>query len=163
MVICAAPSYLAEHGKPADEDALSRHVGIVYGRSGRVVPWHVRDPAGQELKPRIDARLVFDDTGAIADAAIAGAGLAWLPCWLVAKHVRTGELELASWTATIGQPPRSTPSGHSRYLPIKTRMAIDALVWRKRRNWSATWSSPETELRTRCPQDPPPCRQATIA
>ncbi|MBP8276999.1 MAG: LysR family transcriptional regulator [Propionivibrio sp.] len=128
MVICAAPSYLAEHGKPADEDALSRHVGIVYGRSGRVVPWHVRDPAGHELKPRIDARLVFDDLQAIADAAIAGAGLAWLPCWLVAKHVRTGELELV-----LDCDHRSTTEihavwPHSRYLPIKTRMAIDALV-----------------------------------
>ena len=128
MVICAAPSYLAEHGKPADEDALSRHVGIVYGRSGRLTPWHVRNDTGQALKPPVNARLVFDDLQAISDAAIAGAGLAWLPCWLAAKHMRTGELELVMDCDRMSATDIHAVWPQSHYLPIKTRMAINALA-----------------------------------
>lgn len=128
MVICAAPSYLAEHGKPVSEDELSRHVGIVYGRSGRLVPWRIRNNAGHVFKPQVDARLVFDDLQAITDAAVAGAGLAWLPCWLMAKHMRAGELELVMDCDRMLATDIHAVWPQSHYLPIKTRTAIDALV-----------------------------------
>ncbi|PRC92805.1 LysR family transcriptional regulator [Solimicrobium silvestre] len=127
MVICAAPSYLAKYGKPGSADELSQHVGIAYGRSGRVKPWLMRDSAGQIQKPQIDIRLMFDDLQAITDAAIAGAGLAWLPCWLMAKHSRAGELELVMNDNMLEVEIYAVwPKSH--YLPTKTRVAIDALV-----------------------------------
>jgi DNA-binding transcriptional LysR family regulator len=65
---------------------------------------------------------------AIADAAVRGLGLAYLPLWVMHRHVQSGALELledgpaapgndvhAVWPAT-------------RHLPSKTRAAIDALV-----------------------------------
>ncbi len=128
MVICAAPSYLAEHGRPASVDDLPKHAGIVYGRSGRIVPWRVRDSTGQVLKPQVDIRLVFDDLQAITDAAVAGAGLAWLPCWLMAKHARAGELELVMNCGSLLATEIYAVWPQSHYLPIKTRTAIDALV-----------------------------------
>lgn len=128
MVICAAPSYLAQHGTPTNADELSRHVGIVYGRSGRVVPWRVRSNAGHLLQPQIDGRLVFDDLQAITDAAVAGAGLAWLPCWLVARYMQSGELELVMDCDRMWATDIHAVWPQSNYLPIKTRMAIDALV-----------------------------------
>jgi len=128
MVICAAPSYLAEHGKPTSADEFPKHVGIVYGRSGRIEPWSVRSSEGQVLKPQVDSRLIFDDLQAITDAAIAGAGLAWLPCWLMAKHTRTGELELVMDSDLTLATEIHAVWPQSHYLPIKTRKAIDALV-----------------------------------
>ena len=47
--------------------------------------------AARHVAPAASLRL--DDLQAIADAAIAGAGLAWLPCWMLARYVGTGELE----------------------------------------------------------------------
>lgn len=128
MVICAAPSYFASHGRPAGADDLALHDTIAYGRSGRIFPWRLRDAAGQRVTPRINPRLVFDDLQAITDAALAGAGLAWLPCWLAAKHVRVGELEpLFNGEDTLATDIYAVwPQSH--YLPFKTRMAIDALV-----------------------------------
>ena len=128
MVICAAPSYLAEHGKPLDAAELSEHAGIVYGRSGRIVPWRVHDGAGQVFKPQVDIRLVFDDLQAITDAAVAGAGLAWLPCWLMAKHQQAGELEPVMDSDSMPAVEIYAVWPQSSYLPVKTRMAIDALV-----------------------------------
>lgn len=128
MVICAAPSYLAKHGKPASIDEISKHAGIVYGRSGRIVPWRLQDSEGQVVKPQVDARLMFDDLQAITDAAVAGAGLAWLPCWLMAKHARAGELELVMDCDLMLATEIYAVWPQSNYLPIKTRSAIDALV-----------------------------------
>jgi DNA-binding transcriptional LysR family regulator len=128
MVICAAPSYLTEHGVPASVDELSGHVGIAYGRSGRIEPWRVGDGTGKVLNPRIDVRLVYDDLQAITDAAVAGAGLAWLPCWLMAKHAHAGELSLVLDCDSMVSAEIYAVWPQSHYLPTKTRAAIDALV-----------------------------------
>lgn len=128
MAICAAPSYLAEYGTPADIAAMSAHVGIAYGRAGRLEPWRVRDNSGEVHKPQVDIRLVFDDLQAIADAAVAGAGLAWLPCWLMSKHSRAGELALVMDSESVLPTEIYLVWPQSRYLPTKTRVAIDALV-----------------------------------
>lgn len=128
MVICAAPSYLAAHGKPLNAADLKQHAGIVYGRSGRIVPWRVRDGAGQVFEPQVGIRLVFDDLQAITDAAVAGAGLAWLPCWLSAKHQRAGELEQVMDSDSTLAAEIYAVWPQSNYLPLKTRTAIDALV-----------------------------------
>lgn len=128
MVICAAPSYLAAHGKPAGANELSRHVGIAYGRSGRIEPWLMSDGAGGIIKPQVDTRLVFDDLQAIVDAAVAGMGLAWIPCWLMAKHARAGELEILMGCDSVLAADIHAVWPQSHYLPGKTRAAIDALV-----------------------------------
>lgn len=128
MVICAAPSYLAAHGKPAGANELSTHVGIAYGRSGRIEPWLVDDGTRRTIKPQVDTRLVFDDLQVIADAAVAGMGLAWLPCWLMAKHARAGELEIVMGCDSVPAADIHVVWPQSHYLPGKTRAAIDALV-----------------------------------
>ena len=128
MAICAAPSYLAEHGLPTHAGELPGHTGIVYSRAGQAVPWRVRDVNGEICEPRIDTRLRFDDLQAIADAAVAGAGLAWLPCWLLARHVRAGELTLVMDSQRVLATEIHAVWPRTRYLPSKTRAAIDALA-----------------------------------
>ncbi len=128
MVLCAAPSYIDKHGKPASVEELSNHAGIAYGRAGRIEPWSVLNSAGQILRPQVDHRLVLDDLQAIADAAVAGMGLAWLPCWLMAEHARAGELELVMDCNIMLAIEIYAVWPQSRYLPSKTRAAIEALV-----------------------------------
>jgi DNA-binding transcriptional LysR family regulator len=127
MVICAAPTYLTEYGHPTLDD-LPKHVGIAYGRSGRIEPWRVRDRAGQIIKPQADFRLVFDDLQVITDAAVAGMGLAWLPCWLMAKHEKANELAMVMDCDIVLATEIYAVWPQSHYLPSKTRVAIDALV-----------------------------------
>ena len=128
MTVCASPAYLAAHGTPRTIADVARFDGIVYGRAGGKRWWPVPLPDGgvEEAFPR--TRLCLDDLEAIADAAAANFGLAWLPCWLIRDRVRTGELvpvlsdaprlELESY-AVWPQSPR---------LPMRVRLAIDALA-----------------------------------
>lgn len=128
MAICAAPAYLAGHGRPRSVEELAAHRGIVYARGGHEVPWRVLDAEGRTQEPRLDSRLRLDDLQAIADAAIAGAGLAWLPCWLLARHLRAGELELVLDCERVLATEIYAVWPQTRYLPSKTRAAIDALA-----------------------------------
>jgi DNA-binding transcriptional LysR family regulator len=128
MAICAAPSYLAEHGQPTNVEDLQGHTGIAYGRAGQTAPWPVRDAAGSIREPRIESRLRFDDLQAIADAAVSGAGLAWLPCWLLTPHVRAGELVLVMDSQRVLATDIHAVWPQTRHLPSKVRVAIDALA-----------------------------------
>lgn len=127
MAICASPAYLKRHGSPKTAADLKAHTGIVYGRRGNVRHWRIRE--GNRIHdPRIQSRLRFDDLQAIADAAIEGVGLAWLPCWMVARYVREGQLKLVmncdhTVAGAIHAVWPQTP-----YPPSKTRAAIDALA-----------------------------------
>lgn len=130
MVVCAAPSYLAAHGTPRTLDELGRHAGVVYSRTGAVPPWRFLDADGREREIKMASRVRFDDLDAIAAAAMAGAGLARLPGWLIADALRTGALvRVLGDERGVGfelyavWPP-------SRHLPSKVRVAVDELVAR---------------------------------
>ncbi|MFK8253324.1 LysR substrate-binding domain-containing protein [Ancylobacter terrae] len=127
MSVCAAPSYLEQHGRPENLADLAAHQAIHYGRAGHAKGWAFPLPGGMvEAMP--PGRLRFDDLETIADAAEAGHGLAWLPCWLIRDRVRTGAL-----VPLLADLPRLVFKTHalwpqSPYLPLRVRLAIDALA-----------------------------------
>lgn len=128
MTVCAAPAYLAAHGTPERLADLSRHQAIVYARDGRVKPWEFPLPGGPPVAATPPSRLRFDDLDAIADAAEAGHGLAWLPCWLIRERVRAGTL-----VPLMEEVPRLVFATHalwptSPHVPVKVRLALDALA-----------------------------------
>jgi DNA-binding transcriptional LysR family regulator len=127
MAICAAPSYLEQWGHPADFDDLHAHRALAYSRAGQVVPWRIRHN-GETRELRVNSRTCFDDLQVIADAAVAGAGLAWLPCWLVGPHLRAGHLTLVMDSERVLAADIHAVWPKARYLPAKIRVAVDALV-----------------------------------
>ncbi len=128
MGICASPAYLERHGRPAGPDALASHVGIAYSRGGQPTPWRVVGADGAVHDHRPAGRLRLDDLQAIADAAAAGAGLAWLPCWLMAPYLRDGRLALVMDSNSVSGAEVSAVRPASRQVPSKVRVVIDALV-----------------------------------
>ena len=127
MLLCAAPSYLRRHGIPARLEEIESHALLAYGKGHRVVPWRFDDQGQQrEIKPA--GRLRFDDLEAIADAAANASGLAWLPSWLVAARLHSGQLvEVLPELRGRGFEVHAVwPLG--RYLPMRVRAIIDALV-----------------------------------
>ncbi len=128
MTVCASPHYLRDHGTPESINDLQFHHAINYSRSGHPRPWLFpsENDAPLEITPK--NRLRFDDLEAIADAAAAGMGIAWLPCWLIRDRVHSGalvrilanqpSLVLDSYALWLQTP----------YMPLRLRITIDALV-----------------------------------
>ncbi|MDB5801285.1 MAG: LysR family transcriptional regulator [Rhodocyclales bacterium] len=128
MVICTAPEYLQRHGTPTSIDALSEHSGVVYKQGQGEVPWVLTDETGTLRAARVKSRIRVDDLQAILDAALAGVGLVWLPCWLVKEHLRSGKLVVVFGGEITRPNPIHAVWPHTRHLPAKTRVAIDALL-----------------------------------
>ena len=93
MVVCAAPTYLRQHGTPRSPDVLARHRCLVsrMPTSKRLRAWtFLRDGAPTELAPQPAA--VFDDGEAIVAGAAASMGIAQVPDYMAADALDRGEL-----------------------------------------------------------------------
>ena len=130
MVLCAAPDYLIKNGQPQSVDDLRQYTAINYTRAGRVLPWQLMDYDGTSRTFIPRSSLNMDDLQAICDAALAGHGIAWLPCWMVIKEIHQGNL-----VPLFKQAPDVRFDVHAvwqqtPHLPIRVRIAIDMLVKR---------------------------------
>ncbi|WP_426509528.1 LysR substrate-binding domain-containing protein [Serratia proteamaculans] len=128
LALCAAPAYLATRGTPEDIPALNGHSALAYHRSGEDVGWHqlLAETAPGDLN--IDIRLRLNDLHALADAAVSGAGLVWLPNWLLARYLHNGVLVPVLGKIQLIPSEIHAVWPHTRYLPAKTRAAIDVLL-----------------------------------
>ena len=89
--VVAAPGYLAEAGTllaPAD---LARHSCLCYWREASDDLW-VLAQAGQMERVRVHGRYHVDNPEAVAEAAIAGLGIAMLPDYLCQNELADGRL-----------------------------------------------------------------------
>lgn len=126
-VVCAAPDYISAHGRPKAVDDLSHHTALVYWRHEQLFPWRFVLDDGPVVEADLNWRLQFDNQEAIADAAVMGMGLAWLPEWLIRAHVDAGRLMI------LGEGLNSTPLETfavwpaANTIPLRLRAAIDAL------------------------------------
>jgi DNA-binding transcriptional LysR family regulator len=128
MTVCAAPDYLKARGTPRTLEDLRDHDAVVYGRSGRVPEWRFPRDDAPAIGVAPKTRLRFDDLEAIADAAIAGMGLAWLPCWLIRERVLSGAL-----VRVLDDRPGLVFDIHAvwpqtPHLPLRVRLAVDTLA-----------------------------------
>lgn len=130
IVVCAAPAYLARRGLPKTLDDLAGHDTISYGRAGQVRRWLFPQADGTTRELPDHARIRCDDLEAMADAATAGMGVAWLPSWLIAGRLAQGALTrvLADETPMTFGTHALWPQGP--YLPLRVRAAVDAMVAR---------------------------------
>jgi DNA-binding transcriptional LysR family regulator len=127
MVVCATPSYLAEHPAPSSLAELSQHMGLNYAKGGNALTWRFAGQDGGIVEVPMQGRWYFDELEAVEQAALAGLGLAWLPHWLIAGHLCSGRL-----VALLEQEPPFTIElnlvwPQTRHLPSKVRVAIDEL------------------------------------
>ncbi|MBR0645416.1 LysR family transcriptional regulator [Plastoroseomonas hellenica] len=128
MIVCASPAYLDRHGRPRRVEDLAAHQAILYSRSGRPGPWLFPRDGEPPAAVTPVSRFRLDDLDAIADAAAAGMGLAWLPSWLVRDRIQAGAL-----VPLLPDQPEFLYDGHALWpqtphLPLKVRVAIDALA-----------------------------------
>ena len=130
MVLCAAPEYLLKKGQPQSVNDLSQHTAINYLSAGRVLSWQLMDNEGTSHTFTPRSSLNMDDLQAICDAALAGHGIAWLPCWMASKEIHQGKL-----VPLLKQAPDVRFDVHAvwqqtPHLPLRVRIAVDMLASR---------------------------------
>jgi DNA-binding transcriptional LysR family regulator len=128
MTVCASPAYLEKHGRPATLAELSFHRAIDYANPRYTRTWLFPDRQGKNVEVVMNGGLRLDDLEAISDAAAAGLGLAWLPCWLIQSRVAKGELVRLFDDLPATEFNSSALWPRAPFLPSRVRVLIDALA-----------------------------------
>lgn len=122
----ASADYLERNGSPATPGDLATHALLDVPRPGGLKRWvlrHGRDEHVVEVVPVA----VMNDPGALADLARHGAGIAWLPDFVVAHtDARTLRAVLPEWSLAAADIHALFPT-HAGLAP-KTRIVLDELA-----------------------------------
>ena len=126
-VVCAAPGYLAKHGRPAHADDLAGHACLMLHRPGRgILPWTLQAPEGPQAL-RIEAAVTCDSGDLLRQLAVDGHGLTFKSAWDIAADVRAGRL--VPLLADIATPDANIHAIYPsrRFLPARIRLFVDFL------------------------------------
>jgi DNA-binding transcriptional LysR family regulator len=125
-VLVASKTYLAAHGHPRVPADLMDHQLLCNGHED----WLLVDGRGHKEVIDRPGRLRANNGEALVDWAVAGLGVAFASDFEIAHALEDGTLErvLPGWTGPAMPVLALYPSGD--YLPLKVRVALDALTSR---------------------------------
>jgi DNA-binding transcriptional LysR family regulator len=129
QVIVASPEYLQRFGRPTHPDELAGHVRIGWNYP-RAIPHWPFVVAGQAVTVGMGEVLRVNDGEAMANLAMAGAGLARLSLYHAWDDLHAGRLEVVLEDFNPGdlQPIHAVYLGKPGQLPVRTRAVLDFLA-----------------------------------
>jgi DNA-binding transcriptional LysR family regulator len=129
--VVAAPRYLAKCPRPKKPQDLTAHrcINLRLPTHGGLYAWEFAKN-GRDMRVRVEGQLVFNGSGPMLDAALAGFGLAYLPEDKVLDHLADGRLVrvLSDWCPAY--------PGYHLYYPSRRQptptfaLLVDALRYR---------------------------------
>jgi DNA-binding transcriptional LysR family regulator len=124
MVVVGAPAYFARRPEPQTPQELGDHdcIGLRLPTHGGLLAWEFKH-GERTMTAHVKGRLVFNRNDLIADATLAGNGLAWLPDDMVREHVAARRLltTLPDWSITF-------PGYHLYYASRRSSPALSLVV-----------------------------------
>lgn len=133
FAVCAAPAYLRAHGEPKTLDELKEARCILNLNITPRNMWPFVGPGGNVITAEVEGGLQIDNGEALRAAALAGAGIAYLPLALVEEDLAAGTLVrvLDHWqTMTL---PIHTVHPSRRLVPRRINALIKVLAAALRR------------------------------
>ena len=91
-VLCAAADYLAAQGTPHTPEQLSTHRSLVYGYHDAPNQWQLGDADGSRIQVPLQGALRMNNSLALREAALQGAGIVLIPTFIVGDDIRAGRL-----------------------------------------------------------------------
>lgn len=127
LVACAAPRYLSRHGAPKSPDDLAAHARIGYTGTVSTTPWAFIGSDGKTHAVTEPCRFVANNTQMMAEAAVAGAGIAYGPSFAFSQHLQQGTLRqvLPAYATPSLTLHAVTPT--ARHVPQKVRLFRERL------------------------------------
>jgi DNA-binding transcriptional LysR family regulator len=100
MAVVGAPGYFEGRARPKTPHDLTDHncINLRFPTAGGLYAWEF-EKNGRELKVRVEGQLIFNTAAMNVTAALAGAGLAFVPEDRVREHINAGRLTrvLTDW------------------------------------------------------------------
>jgi DNA-binding transcriptional LysR family regulator len=122
--LVASPDYINAHGSPEKPEELGDHEALMQGTEA----WQLMD-GDKIITVRPQGRFKADNGIALAAAAAAGLGIAYLPDWLTHEHIASGALVPVMTRyppppagAYVIRPPGQNPA---RKIRVLTEMLIE--------------------------------------
>lgn len=134
-VLCASPSYLAQHGTPTIPDELLSHQLIVAGAISPTVDWRFED-AGSPVTIRIKPRLRVTSNDSAIEAAAMGLGITRLLSYQIAPQIASGELKIILSEYEPKPIPINIVHREGKHAAAKIRTFVDLMSTRLRSNIS---------------------------
>lgn len=136
VLLCAAPAYLDQQGRPTHPSELYTHACLHFSLTPLGRAWELTR-GSETVRVAITTRLEANSSLALRAAALAGAGLARVPEFAVADDIAAGLLEpvLADWKfSDLGI---YAVMAKRLYLPAKVRVFLDYLAsaWENTPGW----------------------------
>lgn len=127
MVLCAAPTYLDERGRPASPAELERHDCLVYDYLARQGVWSFTRE-GETIDVRPTGRLRGNNGDLLMQGAIDGLGIVLAPTFIAHEALLAGKVEpiLCDWRA--GEPGLFAVMPPGRVDVLKVRAFVDHLA-----------------------------------
>lgn len=133
LVLCAAPSYLAEHGAPQCPEDLLRHTCIVDTNIRWRDQWRFGQSEGGNVV-RVPASLTVNSATAVHGAVRDGMGIGFIPEFAVARDLKAGRL--------VSLFDEVNPHKLGVYLVYPHRLHLSAKV-RAFIDFTADWYTPD--------------------
>lgn len=122
--LVASPDYIKAYGSPASPDEIAAHQALMQGTEA----WQFLD-GDKIVSVQPQGRFKADSATALAAAALAGLGIAWLPDCVTYAHVTSGALvpimtryPVPPGAAYVVRPPGQHPT---RKVRVLTEMLIE--------------------------------------
>lgn len=127
MILCAAPDYLAAHGKPQSPADLHDHAVIAYSYWSGGDEWRFDGPDGP-LQVRVSPWMHSNNGETCVRAAMAGHGLVLEPDFLVRRYLDAGDLVECMPDYRVQAPGIFAVYPTRRQVPPKVRALVDFLA-----------------------------------
>jgi DNA-binding transcriptional LysR family regulator len=92
LVVCASPSYLSRHGRPASLAQLTAHACFDAATRNPSNPMWCFEGVNHGKRLEVRSALRTDDKECMLQAAVCGAGIAHLPSWMASDDLHAGRL-----------------------------------------------------------------------
>ena len=122
-LLVASKSYFQKHGRPNHPDELKNFDCLVYSLLGTGNIWHFLHQ-GKEFSVGVKGNFQANNSDAVRQMALAGAGIMALPKWMSHPYIENGELEPILTEYTPQGFPIQAVYPQNRYVPSKVRSFV---------------------------------------
>lgn len=92
-VVCGAPGYFERHGVPHNPEQLREHNAITFKYQDSPREWHFVSPKGGVMRVPVSGSIQMNNSLALREALLEGAGLTLTPTFVVGEDIKAGRLQ----------------------------------------------------------------------